>query len=160
MSRSNIFLSKPQLNHNTTPRQPNTIQQKLGLTRLLVCTTNTHPPTTITFSDTWGWGDRGGWEVSGLDCGKNEGDYILLQGVQTWLINTWTFPKPVFYKQRQYVSCPCTILLMMKKKVNSESVSNTRILIASLLCQLCLLDRRTGTAAECGHCHHSHTGYV
>ena len=25
-------LSKPQLNHNTTPKQPNTIQQKLGLT--------------------------------------------------------------------------------------------------------------------------------
>ena len=43
-------LSKPQLNHKTTPRQPqnNTTQLKLGLTRLLVCTTittTTTPPT-------------------------------------------------------------------------------------------------------------------
>ena len=40
-----VLLSKPQLNHNTTPRQPNTIQRELGLTRLLVCTTTTYHPT-------------------------------------------------------------------------------------------------------------------
>ena len=28
----NVELSKQQLNHNTTPKQPNTIQQELGLT--------------------------------------------------------------------------------------------------------------------------------
>ena len=44
--------TQPQHNPKTTPRQPNTIQRELGLTRLLVCTTTTtyhhHHPTTET----------------------------------------------------------------------------------------------------------------
>ena len=35
--------TQPQHNPKTTSKQPNTIQRKLGLTRLLVCTTTTHP---------------------------------------------------------------------------------------------------------------------
>ena len=42
--------TQPQHNPKTTPKQSNTIQRKLGLTRLLVCTTYHHPPTTGTFS--------------------------------------------------------------------------------------------------------------
>ena len=40
-----LSVSKPQLNLNTTPKQPNTIQQRLGFTRLFVPTPPTHPPT-------------------------------------------------------------------------------------------------------------------